>query len=343
MSIINYILEQPHILQRVIREIPPQLASIPDLIGSENYFLIGSGTSFNALAAVEPLWAEMISPFVKTGHPLSFISSLKVPSLKSTALILSQTGASKTTIQAVEHAQRLKMRVITLTADPDSPIAQVSSEKIIIPVGPETVGPKTKGYTASILTLLLLILAQRKKFLDISQFLADLPPFLKECSNICKSLTSRLASVNFILIMGQRRHLATALEGSLKLTEMCGLPVAAFDTEEAFHGRFHGLNPQNYAFFITSTAEELELANTGMSVLSELGIPGGILNLCPTKTSFFDLPILWPNSATLPELDLISAIIPFQLSAYYLAKAKNIIPENMKYPGLSQKLQIKTR
>jgi len=41
-------------------------------------------------------------------------------------------------------------------------------------------------------------------------------------------------------------------------------------------------------------------------------------------------------------LDLISAIVPFQLLAWHLAQQKGVVPEKMRYPNLSQKLQIKT-
>lgn len=342
MSIIDYIFEQPHVLKRIIQELPPKLASMPKLIGSVNFFFIGSGTSYNALTAVEPLWIDMLCPFIKTLTPLSFINSQKSISPQTTALILSQTGTSKTAIQAVEHAQKLKMRVITLTAEPQSPIARVAKEKIIIPIGPETAGPKTKGYTASIMTLLLLILAQRDKFLDFYRFIGELSSFIKQAAEVTKTLVHALEAINFVLIMGQRRHFATALESSLKLTEMSGLPAAVFETEEAFHGRFHGLHAQSLAFFICSSASEYELAITGMEVLRSLGISGYIINLFCPNSSPFDFPISWPNSDFLPELDLISAIIPFQFLAYYLAKQNNIIPEKMRYPGLSQKLQIKT-
>lgn len=341
MGIIDYIFEQPHVLKKITQELPPILASMPKLIGAENFFFIGAGTSYNALTAMEPLWIDMICPFIKTSTPLNFISSQKTISPHTTALILSQTGTSKTTIQAAEHAQKLKMRVITLTADPASPISRVSPEKIIIPVGPETVGPKTKGYTASIMTLLLLILAQRDKFFDFSKFIGELSSFIQHSSDVAKTLVGTLDSANFVLIMGQRRHFATALESSLKLTEMSGLSAAVFDTEEAFHGRFHGLHHQSLAFFICSSAQEYELALIGMEVLKGLGISGYIINLSRQNPTYFDFPISWPNSNSLPELDLISAIIPFQFLAYYLAKQRNIIPETMRYPGLSRKLQIK--
>jgi glucosamine 6-phosphate synthetase-like amidotransferase/phosphosugar isomerase protein len=51
----------------------------------------------------------------------------------------------------------------------------------------------------------------------------------------------------------------------------------------------------------------------------------------------------WPPTGPLPELDLLNAIVPFQLLGWHIAREKGVVPEKMRYPGLSQKLQIKTK
>jgi len=48
-------------------------------------------------------------------------------------------------------------------------------------------------------------------------------------------------------------------------------------------------------------------------------------------------------AGSLPDLDLLSAIVPFQYLGWHLAREKGVVPEKMRYPGLSQKLKIKTR
>jgi glucosamine--fructose-6-phosphate aminotransferase (isomerizing) len=53
---------------------------------------------------------------------------------------------------------------------------------------------------------------------------------------------------------------------------MSGVPAAAFETEEAFHGRFHGLSGRSRAIFISASPEEQEMAAAGAGVLSELGV-----------------------------------------------------------------------
>jgi glucosamine--fructose-6-phosphate aminotransferase (isomerizing) len=260
----------------------------------------------------------------------------------SMALVLSQTGTSTTTIQAVEHARRCGMRTLTLTAERESPVGRVSPQMLVIPVGPEAVGPKTKGYTASVLALLLLIVGQAGSRIEAPRFAPEFSNLIEHCKMACGELARTFRGTDFVMVMGQGRHYATALEGSLKITEMSGIPAAGFDTEEAFHGRFHGLSGKSLALFVTAAPDQQEMAASGAEVLSGLGIGAHILNLGNGPSSPFDCHMPWATADVLPELDLLNAIVPFQLLAWHLAREKGIVPEKMRYPGLSQKLQIKT-
>ena len=344
MDILSYITEQPRVIERVLQEIPGELSRGPKMSGAETIYLVGSGTSMNALAAVAPLLAASGNQRIRIRGPLAFMAEAdagKGPD--SVALILSQTGTSTTTIQAVEHARRRGMRTLTLTADRESPIGRVSPEMLVIPVGPEAVGPKTKGYTASVLALLLLIVGQAGRRVEAPRFAAEFSNLIEHCKMACGEMASTFRGADFVMVMGQGRHHATALEGSLKITEMSGVPAAGFETEEAFHGRFHGLSGKSLALFITADLNEQEMAVIGAEVLSRLGIGARILNLGSAPSSPFDSQMPWATTDVLPELDLLNAIIPFQLLAWHLARGKGIVPEKMKYPGLSQELRIKTK
>ncbi len=347
MSAINiqtFIQEQPKVLRRVLDEIPTVVGKFSGILDVDALYLVGSGTSLNALLAVEPVFSERTGCTVQVQGPLSFLNRAKGTKGKSSAaIILSQTGTSTTTIEAVKHALRLGMRTVTLTAEEKSPIVPASSNVLVIPAGPEPVGPKTKGYAASVLTLLLLALGEEANHLNFSPFLAGYAALIEESREKVRLLAADSREADYFLIMGQGRHYATALEGSLKITEMSGVPSAGFDTEEAFHGRFHGLSPKSRAVFISSSPAQQEMAAGGAEVLAESGVGVSIINLSSGSESPFDLKLPWPPIGSLLELDLLSAIILFQYLGWHLARGKGIVPENMRYPGLSQKLGIKTR
>ena len=340
MGIKTFIYEQPQVIDTVLQTIPTVL---PQITPAETIYLVGSGTSLNALTAVEPLMKRLLAARIRINGPLAFMTgTVKNPDSNCLAIILSQSGASTTTIAAVEHARRCGMRTLVLTAEKESPITAVSDNILLMPVGPENIGPKTKGYTASVLCLLLLVLAMAGRKLQAPQFPNELARLIEQCDPVICDLADACAQTDFIMVLGQGRHLGTALEGSLKISEMSGVAAAAFDTEEAFHGRFHGLSPASLALFVVAYSQQYDMALTGAKVLSDLGVAVRILNFAGQLSSIHDLRLPWPRTDPLPELDLIHAIVPFQLLAWHLAKQKGRVPEKMRYPNLSKELQIKT-
>jgi fructoselysine-6-P-deglycase FrlB-like protein len=343
MTIDEFIAEQPEVLEAVLAEVPGRLAALGPIRSARPIYLVGSGSSMNALVAVEALFARIVPAGVRVRGPLAFLAEMEGARKRTGfAVFLSQTGTSATTVEAVARATSLGWRALTLTAERRSPIAEVSEEMVVMPVGPEPVDAKTKGYTASVLTLILLARAMAGDGINPPDFTAELSQLIAYARGAVAELAEACEGSDFFLVMGQERHYATALEASLKISEMSGIAAAAFDTEEAFHGRLHGLGMFSVALFIAATTVQYELAATGAAVLSDLGIRSRILNLAASLPGPHDLALPWPATDRFPELDLCSAIVPFQLLACELARRKGLLPERTRYPNLSRRLRIKT-
>ena len=343
MTVDEFIAEQPEVLEAVLAEVPGQLAQLEPIRPARPIYLVGSGTSMNALVAVEPLLSRLVPAGVRVRGPLAFLAETAAARKgKGFAVFLSQTGTSATTVEAAARARSLGWRALTFTAGRRSPITRVSEEMVVIPVGPEPVGPKTKGYTASLLALILLAGAVVGREVRLGDFTTELSRLIAYARGVAAELAEVREGCDFFMILGQERHYATALEGSLKISEMSGVAAAAFDTEEAFHGRFHGLSSFSAALFVAGTAAQYDMAAAGAAVLAELGIASRILNLTASLPGPHDLPLPWPATDMCAELDLISAIVPFQLLACELARRRGLSPERMRYPDLSQRLRITT-
>jgi fructoselysine-6-P-deglycase FrlB-like protein len=341
MTVQQFISEQPAVLEAVLRHVPPQLTALDRSSTAGSICLVGSGTSMNALVAAAPLLAVCATLGVRVQGPLAFVEEAGTGRPDDLTILLSQSGASTTSVEATKHAQACGGRVWTLTADRHSAIAKIARQMIEIPVGPEPVGPKTKGYTASLLTLILLARSLVGSAIEAGDFIAGLPRLIGAAREAAADLAARHAESDCVVVMGQGRHYATALEGSLKITEMSGRVAAGFDTEEAFHGRFHGLGPASLALFIAGTPSQHAMATEGAAVLSGLGVSSYVFNLTGGVPGAHDLAMPWPDAAGTPELDLISAIVPLQCLACELAKRRGWPPEQMRYPDLSRRLRIK--
>lgn len=341
MTIDHFIAEQPDVLEEVLAAVPPQLRALEPLRSTRPIYLVGSGTSMNALVGVEPLLTRAIPAGVRVRGPLAFLAEMaESHRRKGVVILLSPSGTGAMTVEAIQRARALGWRVVTLTAERHSPVGAAAGELVAIPVGPEPIGPKTKGYTASVLTLLLLANTLAGTEVDLSGFTEDLARLIAYTRGAVAELAETCEGGDFFMVMGQERHYGTALEGSLKLSEMSGVPAAAFDTEEALHGRFHGLGMFSVALFVTATPVQHSVAVMAADVLDDLDIRSRILHLVPSLPGPHDFALPWPTTDRCPELDLISAIVPFQLLACDLARRKGLPPERMRYPDLQQRLRV---
>jgi fructoselysine-6-P-deglycase FrlB-like protein len=350
MPIDDHIREQPAVLRRVFADVPDTLTALLPALPARisSLTLVGSGTSRHALMAAERLLGRRFGCPVSVSGPLAFLAGAAArPGGTSVALLLSQSGASTTTIDAVAAARARGMTAVVLTAERGSPIASVDGLRVFLPIGPEPVGPKTKGYTASIAALLCLatvtaeVPAMRRA---AERAIATLESALPGWQARATQLAHRYRDARLVMLLAEGDHLATAHEAALKITEMSGIAAAAFDIEEGLHGRFHALGADSPAFFIARAGDEAARARSAVRTLEALGVPAHVMTIggaAPGQGSpQDDLPIEIPAD-TWPGLDLLPAIVPFQWLARELAIACGRTPEAMRYPGLSERLGIK--
>ena len=87
-----------------------------------------------------------------------------------------------------------------------------------------------------------------------------LVPLIESSRLGAEALVPELADVDWIMVCGRGPQYGIALEASLKIAEIAGIPSAAFPWEEALHGRLHGLTARSLALFIATTPEAISAA-----------------------------------------------------------------------------------
>jgi fructoselysine-6-P-deglycase FrlB-like protein len=331
----RYIREIPAVVARTVAGAREQLASWAP-VANDSLVLVGSGTSFNALVATA-------ASFTADGRHLAVLTPgamMRREELRSTrplVLGLSQSGASATTVAALRHASDLDLPTIAVTMDAQSAIVRHAHRTMLLPVGAEPVGPKTKGYAASLAALFALAewLAGRTAG-DIDP--AELASVLAAARDAVPLLASELDDVDVIVIAGEDRHLGTAMEASLKIAEMSGVPAAAFVLEEMLHGRLHGLTVRSLGILIAADAEQREASLRAATVMAQHGVRILILNLTNVPTDHdWRFAVNWP----MPPFDAIAAILPFQLLAACLSLRRGRAPHQMRFPDLASRLGIR--
>lgn len=358
--ITGFIEAQPAALEATLREVPPAVERLGRAPAPyREAVLVGSGTSKHALLATAAAFRRAHGCPVSVVGPTSF---LHAPAFSAPAEVLvvalSQTGTSTTTVAALERAQAAGHATIAVTAEADSAFARAAETTLLLPIGPEAVGPKTKGYTASLLALLALAEGTAPSAPAASVLPADPAAYVRwfarslpDWLTLGRGWATRFVDVDHVMIIGDETHVATALEASLKLQEMAGASASAHDLEEALHGRFHGLGPADLAVFVCAEPlAELE-ALQAAGVLSDLGVGTIVVGPAGDESAVEDdLPAAardvvriaaGPAADDPSALAPVSAIVPFQAFAERLAQLRGVDPDAMRYPGLSGRLGIK--
>ena len=201
-----YILEQPEILQKIISGHDHMTESFVDAFRKtvfSNLCLVASGSSKNAAYCAAPFMEKLLHLPVTVTAPSRFDSALGANPL---LVFISQGGNSNNMIRA--FSRNPETPSIVLTGDQNGRLWNLAENPVLIPCGEELAGPKTKGYTSTILMLYFMALDATFAFRSMQTV------FLIGCG-----------------VVGE-----VAKEGALKLMETILLPSCSFDFEEFQHG-----------------------------------------------------------------------------------------------------------
>jgi glucosamine--fructose-6-phosphate aminotransferase (isomerizing) len=167
---------------------------------------------------------------------------------KTTVIAITQSGETADTLAGVRLAREQGAKVLSICNVMGSSIARESDAVLYTHAGPEIAVASTKAYTAQIsaLSLLTLWLAKRRRRLAAARWkrlvegLAHLPKLLEktlEEEAAIKVVAAKYASARNFYYLGRRYNYPSALEGALKLKEICPLIHAeGYAAGEMKHG-----------------------------------------------------------------------------------------------------------
>ncbi len=246
MKMMDYINEQPAVLREILDK-RKNVAEVfcrkfsdiqPDVI-----YLIASGTSWNAAKAAAP-FMEMVLNQPVFALPPSRIGLIW--GRKPMVLLISQGGKSTNILAAAEKTSEYSQ--IAMTGSSEGKLNTLCDAYIPILCGEENVGPKTKGYTATILTLYVMALEAAKKteilkdgtyaeYMDmLTSMINQLPENIKRVVQWTEQNEDNLKELKTLYFVGKRQGMDIASEGALKVMETLLIPGMAFDFEEYLHG-----------------------------------------------------------------------------------------------------------
>lgn len=257
--------EQPAVIASILEQEKAILAQLPVHIKQRKQIILSaSGSSLNAAFILKPFFKQL-DILIETPFDLRYNSTLLCREAEDKVLIvISQTGKSVGTLACIQKAKEHGITTIALTAANQSPIAIAADYHIDILCGEEPVGPKTKGFSASVIMLHLLLMHLSS---DIRH--AEVVSAYTHSANDIKDTMQRAiyfgeqhqdwAKADGFSVVGYGMNHGSAREGSLKLLETMQIPVMNYDMEEFMHGPHRTITSKTHLILIQHGQEGSEL------------------------------------------------------------------------------------
>ena len=322
-----------------VRALDEGQLSDDDLRRIDKIFVVACGTSYNAgmvgRLAIEhwaklPVEIEIASEF-----------RYRDPVLSPTSLVvaISQSGESLDTMEAVTFAKRQGAPVLTVCNVVDSSMARDSDAVMYTHAGPEICVASTKTHVAQIaaLNVLALQLAQVRGLMsaeDAAHLVRDLQLVPERIAQAMsdpapiKAVAEKYQNVRDVFFIGRGVGYAMAHEGALKLKELSYVRAEAYAAGELKHGPIALIEPGTLVVAIATRSRLLdkilsniqEVKARGASILAVATIDDGG-GIDPRIAELADDVFVVPDAGHELFNPMVD-VVPLQLFAYYLAKAR---------------------
>ncbi len=287
----TYMKEEPVLLANLLErgEIRRQISRFQSM---DALYMIAHGSSYNAASTVAPMISRLGGVRVYAYTPSNFRFNAVSQEYESKAdtwiLGISQTGTSRGVLEAMELAGEKGFHSIGITNEPDSPIDRLSDVTFYLGCGEEDSNAKTKGYSSTLLTLMLFAIElgsakgrlSRQEadayYAELRNEIAEIGAVIERTTEWCKEHDYG-RGMNNLYVVGNGMNFATAMEGQLKLMETQCVPTMFNDIEEFSHGMHRSLTLHSNVILLNSR-EDQALTEKTMEYLRSKEIPALMIN-----------------------------------------------------------------
>jgi glucosamine--fructose-6-phosphate aminotransferase (isomerizing) len=301
----------------------------------EQFVIIACGTAYHAGLAGEYMLEELAHIPVDVDLASEFRYRGPMLDRETTVIAITQSGETADTLAGVRMAKAQGAKTFAICNVMGSSIAREVDAVLYTHAGPEIAVASTKAYTSQLtaLSLLTLYLAKRRKRLSgepwrkVVESVAKLPELTQralEQERAIKKVAGEYASARNFYYLGRRYNYPSALEGALKLKEICPLIHAeGYAAGEMKHGPISLIRKGWPVVFVVPSPSS-PVYEKVVSNIEEVRARKGACIVIATEGDasikrYADSLIAIPNTEAF--LSPIVAAIPLQLFAYYIADA----------------------
>ena len=257
---------------------------------------------------------------------------------KTLVVAISQSGETMDTIQAIRHAREQGAKVVAVVNTPGSTISRESDAVVLTHAGPEIAVASTKAFTAQVAAcyILGLYLAQVRgnkyadEIADYMDKLAGVPAKIErvlEQGEAVRQFARTMAGATSVIYLGRHVGFPVAMEGALKLKEICYIHAEGFAAGELKHGPIALVDEGQPVIVIVPTPRRPELHNKVLANIEEVRARGARTIVVAEEgdssvDAFADVVFRVPPVPTLYAPLL--TVVPLQIFACELAGVKGL-------------------
>jgi glucoselysine-6-phosphate deglycase len=290
-------------------------------INPDRLYLVGSGTSFHACSAA----AYYMETILGLEITVAAATDMKKPFGKRPLVIaVSQTGLSTNTRDMVARLVSSGTPVITLTDPKITPVSSAAGFPVLLQADDEKIGPKTRGYMATVLTLYLMALEAGN--LDRERYDSEIADFrtvvemgrryLESCAAFFEKYKENLSKARSYIFAGKSAAGKVSMECALKIMETVCCPAMGYEYEEFLHGPAFSADENLALFLFLSDDEDKERMLKSRDIISQatencyiishdVNVQGDKILYLPTARPA----VMSPFTDVLPA-QLISSVLP---------------------------------
>jgi glutamine---fructose-6-phosphate transaminase (isomerizing) len=334
MSMRSELLEGPAIVEGLLDGAIPQVRALAREVAARDIDLVviaARGTSDHAALYGQYILGARNNLLVASSAP-SLISLYGASPRLCNALVIgiSQSGRSPDVVGVIEESRRQGALTAAITNDSSSELAVAAEHLIELEAGPERAVAATKTYLAEIAVLAMLSAALSGDAISEEQLRA-LPAALRASLDTearMAKLAEDRAGDDECAVLARGFHYATAREWALKLKELAYVLADPYSAADFQHGPIALVGRGFPVLGVATTGPALAGMAEVLHRVSEVGARLLILSDDEAVCRLGDS-VLLPS---VPEwLSPLVAILPAQLFAYHLARARGLDTEAPRY------------
>lgn len=334
-TMMTYIKKEQSTNQKVLQNRNINLKNFIETIKTKEYkkwIILATGSSANASECAKYYIENIAKIPVQINMPFVFSNYTNYIEEDALYIAVTQSGHSYSTIEAVKKVFTLsKEKPLTLTANLTSTIAKENTNLLDIGCGEETVGFVTMGFSATVLSLMLMGLeyANIKNKIDEQKYnkqIDKLQQAINKIDSIIEISLKWYEQNKQELIKGERfvtigygSGYGVAKESETKITETVRYPMNAHELEEYMHGPYLGLKQNDYIFFLDSNGKLNNRLNALRNYITEYTSHTYMISCNREIQNKHDLNL---NQVIDEFISPLLLIIPIQILSYCLAEDK---------------------